>query len=240
MNTTESTYLHCPIRGQLKSRQRATDGLTFTEEKRRIDAINFLLTKDYPEDHFGIETRIMRLGSSGQNSLRTDFSVYDSPWMSVVQWPSDKRLTHTVVVAEVKRDNASMESALNTQLKPALSLLPDMNALGVYWDDVEQRFYYRELRGSLSTIREAPISKMPRWLEDVGSTLLTFTDLVPSTDLAGAFDKMEDGAPTRTLPISLVDTKFCSNCCSPRSGTKYRTQSAQAIISAFRTSVPCQ
>ena len=67
-----------------------------------------------------------------------------------------------------------------------------MNALGVYWDDVEQRFFYRELEGSLTTIREAPISKMPRWMEGVGSTFLTFADLVPSADLSGAFDKLED------------------------------------------------
>ena len=33
---------------------------------------------------------------------------------------------------------------------------------------------------------------MPRWMEGVGSTFLTFDDLVPSADLSGAFDKLED------------------------------------------------
>ena len=192
MSGAEAAFLHCPIRGQLKVRQRAADGLTFTEEKLRIDAIRFLLQKDYPEDHFGIETRILKFGSAGRNSLRADFSVYEEPWSAVAEWPDERRLSSTVVVAEVKRENASSKSAIDSQLKPALSLLPDMNALGVYWDDVEQRFFYREMEGSLATIREAPISKIPRWMEGVGSTFLTFADLVPSVDLSGAFDKMED------------------------------------------------
>ena len=192
MNTTEATYLHCPIRGQLRTRQRAADGLTFTEEKRRIDAIRFLLQKEYPQDHFGIETRILKLGNAGRNSMRADFSIYHEPWSKVSKWTDKKRLEGTAVVGEVKRENADKETAVDTQLKPALSLLPDMNALGVYWDDVEQRFFYRELEGSLATIREAPISKIPKWMEHVGNTFLTFADLKLSDDLSGTFDKMED------------------------------------------------
>ena len=192
MNGTEATYLHCPIRGQLRTPQRAADGLTFTEEKRRIDAIRFLLQRDYPGDHFGIETRILKFGNAGRNSLRADFSVYDAPSSQVAQWPDERRLAGTLVVAEVKRENTSKKSAVDSQLKPALSLLPDMKALGVYWDDVEQRFFYREWEGSLATIREGPISKMPRWMEDIGSTVLTYADLMPSTNLSSVFDKMED------------------------------------------------
>ena len=71
-------------------------------------------------------------------------------------------------------------------------MLPNMDAMGVYWDDVEQRFFYRELEGAHAIIREAPISKMPKWLEEISSTLLTFSDLRPSADLSNAFDKMED------------------------------------------------
>ena len=188
----DAAYLHCPIRGQLKARQKAADGLTFTEEKRRIDAIKFLLQKDYPRDHFGIETRIIKLGNSGRNSIRADFSIYHEPWSKISKLPDSKRLEGTAVVGEVKRENTNKEMAIDTQLKPALSLLPDMNALGVYWDDVEQRFFYRELEGSLATIREAPISKIPKWMEAVGNTFLTFADLKPSNDLSGTFDKMED------------------------------------------------
>ena len=192
MTSVEATYLHCPIRGQLQTQQRAADGLTFTEEKRRIDAIKFLLHKDYPKDHFGIETRILKFGHAGRNSLKADFSVYEVPWSQVTQWPDEKRLANTVVVAEIKRETKSKQSAVASQLKPALSLLPDMSSMGVYWDDVEQRFFYRKLEGTLTTIREAPISKLPRWMEGIGSTLLTFSDLSPSVDLASAFDTMEN------------------------------------------------
>ena len=124
--------------------------------------------------------------------MRADFSVYQEPWSKVSNWPDQERLAGTVVVGEVKRENADKKSAIDTQLKPALSLLPDMNALGVYWDDLEQRFFFREMAGSLATIREAPISKIPRWMEGVGPTFLTFSDLVPSADLSSTFDKMED------------------------------------------------
>ena len=111
--------------------------------------------------------------------MRADFSVYQEPWSKVCKWPDQERLAGTAVVGEVKRENADKKSAIDTQLKPALSLLPDMNALGVYWDDLEQRFFYREMAGSLATIREAPISKIPRWMEGVGPTFLTFRTWFP-------------------------------------------------------------
>ena len=192
MSGAEATFLHCPIRGQLKNAPACGGWSDLHGRKRRIDAIRFLLQRDYPEDHFGIETRILKLGNAGRNSLRADFSVYEAPWSDVAKWPDEERLSSTLVVGGNKRENASKKSAVNSQLKPALSLLPDMNALGVYWDDVEQRFFYRELEGSRATIREAPISKMPRWMESIGSTFLTFSDLVPSADLSSVFDKMED------------------------------------------------
>ena len=192
MSIAEAAYLHCPIRGQLEAQQRAADGLTFTEEKHRIDAIRFLLQRGYPRDNFGIETRILRFGSEGRNSLRADFSVYEIPWSDVVQLPDEKRLEKTVLVAEIKRENASRQSAVEDQLIPALALLPKLSALGVYWDDIEQRFFYKVVEGSLTSTREAPISKIPRWLEGVGDTSLRFCDLVASSNLSVVFDEMED------------------------------------------------
>lgn len=55
-------FLHCPIRGTLNVPERAADGLTYTEEKRRIDCIQFLLAKGYPPAHFKIETSLLRFG----------------------------------------------------------------------------------------------------------------------------------------------------------------------------------
>ena len=75
---SEAALLHCPIRGALKVTQRASDCLTFTEEKQRIDAIRYLLHRNYPIENFGVETTLFRIGHKGRNSFRTDFAVYDT------------------------------------------------------------------------------------------------------------------------------------------------------------------
>ncbi len=71
--------LHCPIRGTLTVAEKAADGLTFSEEKRRIDCIRFLLEKGYPPTHFKIETVLLRFGHKGKNSFRTDIAILDGP-----------------------------------------------------------------------------------------------------------------------------------------------------------------
>ena len=47
-----SINLICPIRGGLEAEYFAKDGLTVSEEARRIDCINYLIGKGYPQDHF--------------------------------------------------------------------------------------------------------------------------------------------------------------------------------------------
>ncbi|MYA09944.1 MAG: hypothetical protein F4Z32_00570 [Gemmatimonadetes bacterium] len=188
----EAQLLHCPIRGPLQVPQRAKDGLRYTEEKRRIDAIRFLLHRDYPRTHFGVERTLLRFGHAGRNSFRVDFSVYRQPWAVIRKRPIEDRLRDTRLVAEIKRDNTDANQAIETQVKPALGFLPDLSALGVYWDDVEQRFFYRSLEGNRTELREAPITKIPRWSETVGSTQLTYRDLDDSRNLSAVFDNLED------------------------------------------------
>src|SRR5947209_888870 len=102
--------LYCPIRGNLTVPIKAKDGLTFTEEKRRIDAIRFLLEKGYPRSHFKIETILLRFGSQGRNSFRTDVAVLDKP---LAEMPDDvdQLKAHIKVAAEIKRDSAAAETA---------------------------------------------------------------------------------------------------------------------------------
>lgn len=192
----EAALLHCPIRGSLRVNQRAADHLTFTEEKQRIDAIRYLIQRRYPKDHFGIETTLFQIGNAGRNSFRTDFAVYDQPFYELRNLPLEERLDHLRILAEIKRDNSSAEQAKATQVRAALRLVPDMDALGVYWDDVEQRFFYRRIEGKRSTIHDAPISKIPDWGSDVGSTRLAYSDLTPAKDLIGIFDGIEDALHT--------------------------------------------
>lgn len=192
----ESALLHCPIRGGLKVRQRAIDQLTFTEEKQRIDAIRYLLQRGYPKRNFGIETTLFKIGNAGRNSFRTDFAIYDRPWDDLKDQSVEDRLEHVRVLAEIKRDNTTAEQAKATQVRAAMQLVPDTDTLGVYWDDVEQRFFYRRIENRRSTIHDAPISKIPDWGAEVGSTRLVYGDLDPAKDLVRTFDEIEDAVHT--------------------------------------------
>jgi type I restriction enzyme M protein len=129
----EAAFLHCPIRGQLSVHQRAQDGLKFTEEKCRIDALRYLLQRGYPADHFQIETTLLRFGHRGRNSFRVDFSVYSEPFDDIRRLPFEERVDFIKLVSEIKRSNDDATLAKATQVRPALNLLPDLTALGVYW-----------------------------------------------------------------------------------------------------------
>ncbi len=188
----ESATLHCPIRGQLDAQQRATNRLTFTEEKQRIDALRYLLQRQYPAEHIGVETTLFKIGHAGKNSFRTDFAIYDVPFDDVRGRPFEERLDHVRLLAEIKRDHKSAKVAKATQVKPALRLVPALGTLGVYWDDIEQRFFYKKVEGSRQNIIEAPISKIPLWGNAVESTQLRHCDLGPASDLVGIFDELED------------------------------------------------
>jgi type I restriction enzyme M protein len=189
---SEAALLHCPVRGSLRVPQRAADRLTFTEEKQRIDAIRYLIQRRYPKENFGIETTLFKIGNAGRNSFRTDFAIYDRAFDDLRGKPLEKRLEHVRLLAEIKRDNSSAEQAKATQVRAALNLVPDLGTLGVYWDDVEQRFFYRHVDGKKSVMRDAPISKIPEWGDSVGTTRLSYSDLEPAKDLIRVFDEIED------------------------------------------------
>ncbi len=189
---SEATLLHCPIRGSLNVRQRAANPLTFTEEKQRIDAVRYLINRQYPKENFGIETTLFKIGNAGRNSFRTDFAIYDQAFDDLRGLTLARRLEHVRLLAEIKRDNSTAEMAKATQVRAALQLIPDLDALGVYWDDIEQRFLYRRIEGKRSIIQDAPISKIPTWGSGIGSTKLSYDDLEPAKDLIRTFDEIED------------------------------------------------
>ena len=182
--------LHCPIRGTLNVPERASDGLTFTEEKRRVDCIKLLLSKNYPTSHIQVETTLWQFGSQGRNSFRTDIAVLDTPLEDIPE-DSAELASHIVMIAEIKRDNASSNEALRTQVYPALNFLPSVNALGIYWDDVEQRLFYRDLSDGLLTVRETPIVRLPQWGQDFEHHQLHSSDL-RTTNLRLLFERIED------------------------------------------------
>ena len=101
-----AALLHCPIRGPLNVLALAKDGLTATEEARRIDFLRFLLERDYPEQNIAVETLIIKeLGESGRNKLRSDVIVYNSATNELQDLPLADRLKRAILVAEIKRDS---------------------------------------------------------------------------------------------------------------------------------------
>lgn len=184
--------LFCPVRGALKAKLKAKDGLTFTEEKRRIDAIALLLAKGYPKDRIEAETKVIKFGHKGKNSLRADIVVYDRPVASVKSLADDKRRACMKIIGEIKRDSADAESAKNDQLKPALDLVPSTDAIGIYWDDVEQSIFYKKVNGSAIETREASIASFPAFGSPLQAKDIHYKDLKADTDLVKRFAKLDD------------------------------------------------
>jgi type I restriction enzyme M protein len=65
--------LICPIRGPLNVNERSKDGLSFTEERQRIELVRFLLSKGYTKELFEFEYNI-KFGSS-KRYLRADLVI---------------------------------------------------------------------------------------------------------------------------------------------------------------------
>ena len=182
--------LTCPVRGLLKQSELAADGLTFTEERRRIDFVKFLLAKGYPTDHIKIETTLLKFGNKGRNSFRTDVAVFDVPVLDV---PADleSRKQHIRLVAEIKRDNADAVEAKATQARPALDFVPDLSAFAIYWDDIEQRLFYKVQKGTKVQTLETAAALLPAWGTKLGTPVLMAADLRP-TNIRRVFEKMQD------------------------------------------------
>lgn len=183
--------LRCPIRGELVVPEKASDGLTYTEEKRRIDCINFLLAKGYPPSHFKIETVLFRFGHKGKNSFRTDLAVLDVSASSI---PNDPEVlkAHVKLVAEIKRGNADAKVAKKTQVQPAMDFVHDLDAVGVYWDDVEQRLFYRTTKGNKTTTHETSLAVLPTWGQPLGKLQIRSSDLRASGNLRILFEDIEN------------------------------------------------
>lgn len=96
------------------------------------------------------------------------------------------------IIGEIKRESADAESAKNKQLKPALDLILPTDALGVYWDDVEQTVFYKELRGLAIETKEASIAMLPNFGSPLAAKDIHCADLKPATDLVRRFARLDD------------------------------------------------
>lgn len=184
----ETQLLTCPVRGKLSASSLAKDGLTTTEEARRIEFIKFLLNRGYPEAHITVETIVIRnLGESGRNKLRADVIVYDRPKSAVTNEDPKDRLTFAILVAEIKRDAKSKQSGIDNQLEPALAQIPRMDALGVYWDDTNRILLFKSIEKRSGVdhviISNDDIANLPQFGVAYRSEPITLSKLASPTNL---------------------------------------------------------
>ena len=175
--------LVCPIRGELQAEYFSADQMTVSEEARRIDCINFLLSKNYPREHIQCETTIIRnLGHGGRNSLRADITIYDTPVALLPR--GEDNSNHIVLVAEIKRESKSREDAIRHQLKPALRQIDRPTVYGVYWDDVHRILYIKQTINNEVKIEDDVLGNIPEYKHPYRYKPLCWDNLIEPEDIS--------------------------------------------------------
>jgi type I restriction enzyme M protein len=192
MDLKNSLTLRCPIRGELKASKKGKDGLTPTEEYFRVEAIKYLLKNGYPKENFKIEPIIKKFGNSGRNSFRSDFAVLDVPADTIDTKDPEVLLSHALLICEVKKDNAKSDYVKHTQVKPMLDFSKLDKCVGLYWDNIEQRVFWQEKVNNIRETKEAPLSFIPAFGDNIKTKSLTFNDTLPSDSLLDIFSRIED------------------------------------------------
>ena len=187
---TEKKILTCPIRGELTSTLLAKDGLTTTEEARRIDFIKFLISRKYPKENIAVETVVIKnLGESGRNKVRCDVIIYKRPVDELKTLNLKERLKKAVLIAEIKRDSKKKTSGITNQLIPALLQAPSLDVLGAYWDDTSRLLFIKKLiktdEGKFIEIFEDNLENIPAFGGKYKAKALKIDDLTKPIDLMG-------------------------------------------------------
>lgn len=189
--------LTCPIRGELKVSGKSADGLTPSEEARRVDAIQFLLSLGYDKEYVLVEPIVRRLGHAGRNSLRADLAVTTIPVAQVKTKSPEERVKFCYILGEIKRDNARSKLAKETQVEPLLAFGPP-DCLALYWDPIEQRVFWHDKH---KNTREGYLAALPARGEKFGGLpKLTFSRLRTVPSLLGLFDRVEDALHSDGIP----------------------------------------
>ncbi|MGI2132653.1 HsdM family class I SAM-dependent methyltransferase [Shewanella baltica] len=231
---TQTTLLTCPIRGPLTVARLAKDGLTVSEEAHRIDFIKFLLNRGYDKRNIEVETIIIKnLGESGRNKLRSDVIVYNCNVSDLAGTTIDKKLKKICLVAEIKRESSKKTSGINNQLKPALMQLPNMDVLGVYWDDVSRLLFAKELKEKdgekYIAIIEDSLESLPKANQKYKSKPIRWDDLRPAENLVSILFNVANimrshGVNDEQLrykeTVKLILARYCDERAAKSSKTK--------------------
>ena len=177
--------LICPVRGELGATYFAKDGLTVTEEARRIDCLKYLLSKAYPKENIECETTIIKwVGNNGRNSLRADIVVYDIPLVEIEDLSADQKQHHMLLISEIKRENKSERGAINFQLEPALRQVDRASVLGVYWDDINRILLVKRTENNQVTISQDDLGNIPDFGSQYKYKKLKYADLIKPEDIS--------------------------------------------------------
>ena len=166
--------------------------MTASEEYYRIEAIKFMLSKGYPKENFYIESVLKRFGRDNRNSFRCDFVILDTRLDSLESHDIDTILQHTIVLAEIKRDNAKEDYVKNTQVKPMLDFSKNLDSVAVYWDNLNQRVFWQVMVGNKKEEKEGPLSFFPSYGNRIKIKPITYKDLHITDNLSEIFNKIEN------------------------------------------------
>ena len=186
----DNLHIICPVRGQLKVKKKSKDGLTPKEEFFRVEAIKYLINLGYPKENFYIEPIVKKFGNGGRNSFRSDFAILKKPKSQYNNFDPDEIMKEVILLCEVKRDNAAKDYVKMTQVKPMLDFAKDINAIGLYWDNIEHRVFWNTLNDGIREIKEGPLSFLPKYGCKIAAKKLTFNKLMEADSLLDVFSRV--------------------------------------------------
>ena len=239
-----STNLICPIRGPLNAEFFSKDGLTVSEEARRIDCIQYLLHKGYPSSHVKCETTIIKnIGHKGRNSLRADITIFDKPVTEISVLDHEESLKRIILIGEIKRESKEKGSAIKHQLEPALRQIDRQMVYGVYWDDVNRLLYIKKTKDNEISISKDDLGNLPEFGTPYKYKKLKFVDLIKPEDISATLmeianvlrsNKINDDATRYRETVKLLLAKYMDEREAREDGSDLILQSPPGQYPHFR------
>ena len=196
--------LTCPIRGIIRASKRSSTDLSALEERHRIDAIRYLLSLGYDASRIKIEAVVAKFGHGGKNSFRCDLAVLDVDASAVdVHGKNgvEELLAHALILVEVKRDDKNLSLVTSTQVTPLLKFAPRRDTIGLYWDPIRPRVFWKEDDGRSTKILDGPLALLPRPGESINVKPLKYSDLKTPQSLIDVFSRIEDVLHAASIPL---------------------------------------
>ena len=215
----------------------AHDGVTVSEEARRIDCITYLLKKGYPKSNLRCETIIIKeIGAKAKPLLRADITVFDVDAVLAKALPHEEMLKHIVLVSEIKRDKKSSESGIKHQLEPSLRQVDRPDVFGVYWDDINRLLYIKQTQNNQVSITKDDLGNLPEYNTPYHYKRLKYKDLIKPEDISATLmeianvlrsNKINDDTTRYRETVKLLLAKYMDEREAKENGTDLLLQCAK-------------